>query len=283
MKHATVLTVCGGKLHFAPLNEDQPQQMRVLDLGCGTGIWDVEMGDQYPSAEITGIDLSPHQPDWVPPNVRFIVDDIESEWLYPDNHFDMIHARHMAIAIKNWEHVLSSAWRALKPGGWIEFCELDNLPKCDDGTQTPDNGHLVWTNLVTQGLAHAGVDLHGALPLRSRVTRAGYKNVEEHIIKVPIGQWPRNQVLKKVGMYMHAVLYDGLQGMSSYLVCLIFQSILHSANLLDFAGIAMGPLTRGLGWTKEQVELLLPGVRKDLNDLNIHTYYSLHVVYGQKA
>lgn len=52
------------------------------------------------------------------------------------------------------------------------------------------------------------------------------------------------------------------------------------SNVLS--GIAMGPLTRGLGWSKEQVELLLPSVRKDLNDLSIHTYYSLHVVYGQK-
>lgn len=45
----------------------------------------------------------------------------------------------------------------------------------------------------------------------------------------------------------------------------------------------MGPMTRGLGWTKEQVEVFLPSVRKDLNDPNIHTQYSLHVVYGQKA
>lgn len=187
--------------------------MRILDLGTGTGIWCVEMGDQYPSADIVGVDLSPHQPDWVPPNVRFEVDDIENEWLWPANHFDMIHARHMAIAIKNWDHVLSSAYTALKPNGWIEFCELDYWPNSDDGTMTEENRHLFWTHKVTQGLAALGIDLHGALPLKQRVERAGYKNVVEHVIKVPIGQWPKNQLLKKVGMYMHAVLYDGLQGM----------------------------------------------------------------------
>lgn len=216
MKHTTVLTVCGERLHFAPLNEDQPQQMRVLDLGTGTGIWCCDMGDKYPSAEIIGVDLSPHQPDWVPPNVRFIVDDVESEWLQPDDHFDMIHLRHMAIAIKNWDHVLASAWHALKPGGWIEFHELDYFPRCDDGTQTPENQHLLWTTLVSGGLRNFGVDLHGALPLKDRVVGAGYQNITEHIIKVPIGQWPKNQLLKKVGMYMHAVLWDGLQGMLHY-------------------------------------------------------------------
>lgn len=55
------------------------------------------------------------------------------------------------------------------------------------------------------------------------------------------------------------------------------------AWLIYNSGVAMGPLTRGLGWSKEQVELLLPGVRKDLNDLSIHTYYSLHIVIGQKV
>jgi hypothetical protein len=36
----------------------------TLGLTCGT------VGDRYPSAEITGLDLSPIQPTWVPPNVK---------------------------------------------------------------------------------------------------------------------------------------------------------------------------------------------------------------------
>lgn len=235
MKHATVLKVCGQKLHFAPLEENQRDQMRVLDIGTGTGIWCLDMADKYPSCDVLGIDLSPHQPEWVPPvcspslltmllffaidgltifqNCRFIIDDYESEWLYPENHFDLVHARHTCLGIKNWDHVLSSAMTALKPGGWIEFCEFTYWPNCDDGTMKPENQHLYWTNLVTEGLARFGVDLHAALRLRERVENAGYKNVTEHIIKVPIGQWPKNEFLQKVGMYMHAVLYDGLQGM----------------------------------------------------------------------
>jgi hypothetical protein len=47
----------------------------VLDIATGTGTWAIEMGDKYPEAEIIGTDLSPIQPDFVPPNVRFFIED----------------------------------------------------------------------------------------------------------------------------------------------------------------------------------------------------------------
>lgn len=64
------------------------------------------VGDQFPSAEVLGVDLSPIQPNWIPPNVRFVVDDVESPWLYPRDHFDYIHSRHTVMAIKNWPRLL---------------------------------------------------------------------------------------------------------------------------------------------------------------------------------
>lgn len=71
----------------------------------------VAVGDEYPSAQITGIDLSPIQPRWVPPNVTFVVDDAESEWLYPLDHFDYVHGRHITIAIKNFDRLFQQAMR----------------------------------------------------------------------------------------------------------------------------------------------------------------------------
>ena len=62
------------KLHFSPLEDPK----RILDCGTGTGFWTMEMGDAYPEAEkIIGIDLSPIQDTWTPPNVQFQIDDIE--------------------------------------------------------------------------------------------------------------------------------------------------------------------------------------------------------------
>ncbi len=51
----------GNRLHYAPLGE---KTRRILDLGAGTGIWAIEMGDEWPDAEVIGTDLSPTQPTW---------------------------------------------------------------------------------------------------------------------------------------------------------------------------------------------------------------------------
>lgn len=106
MKHACVKMLCQERLHFAPLAEDVHT---ILDIGTGTGIWAIEMGDQFPSADVLGIDLSPIQPEWVPSNVHFMVDDAESEWVHPRDHFDYIHTRHTVMAIKDWPRLYRTA------------------------------------------------------------------------------------------------------------------------------------------------------------------------------
>jgi hypothetical protein len=58
------------------------------------------VGDLYPSAAVTGLDLSPIQPVWVPPNVNFLVDDIEDTWLN-GNDIDLVHLRNMVPILKS--------------------------------------------------------------------------------------------------------------------------------------------------------------------------------------
>ncbi|KAM0353294.1 hypothetical protein ACHAO7_000221 [Fusarium culmorum] len=97
MMHAMMLEATDGRHFYAPIGEN-PQ--RIADLGTGTGIWAIEMAEKYPSAEVLGLDLSPIQPSWVPPNVKFMVDDIEDEWLNGDD-FDFVHLRNMIPILKS--------------------------------------------------------------------------------------------------------------------------------------------------------------------------------------
>lgn len=73
------------------------------------------VGDEYPSASILGIDLSPIQPLWLPPNVRFMVDDAESAWLQSEGFYDFIHGRHIAPAIKDFPALIQRAYTYYYP------------------------------------------------------------------------------------------------------------------------------------------------------------------------
>jgi len=46
--------------------------------------------------------------------------------------------------------------------------------------------------------------------------------------------------------------------------------------------IAIGPLTRGLGWSAEQVEVFIVGVRKAYMEGAVHSHMPLHIICGQK-
>ncbi|KAH7390346.1 methyltransferase domain-containing protein [Cadophora sp. MPI-SDFR-AT-0126] len=255
MKHAMMVNLLGGRLHFAPLGE---YPGNVLDMGTGTGIWAIEMGDLYPSANILGVDLSPIQPDWVPPNVKFMVDDVESPWLKPPNYYDYIHSRHTVMAIRDWPLLMKRALEHLKPGGWMEMQEIHHHPYCHDGSMPPNHPVSEYWTLIHDALANLGVNFNATLLLENMMREAGFVNVSTRIFHVPIGTWPKNKVLKLVGLYWRTVLMDGLQP------------------------IALGPLTRGLKWTKEQVEVWLIEVRKAYMDAWVHSHMPLHIICGQK-
>ncbi|KAK5991010.1 Methyltransferase pytC [Cladobotryum mycophilum] len=259
MKHAMVKLLCSQKLHFAPIGHN-PQQ--ILDIGTGTGIWPIEMGDQYPSALILGIDLSPIQPDWLPPNVRFLVDDVESPWLHPRNHFDYIHSRHTVMAVRDWMKLFRRAMEHLKPGGWIELQEVHHTPQSahPEVGMAPDHPVPKFWRNVTAGLGALGVDLDivAGGRLANMMREAGFANVTERVLHIPIGTWPKNKVLKTVGLYWRTILLDGLQA------------------------IALGPLTRGLQWNRDQVELSIMEVRRAYYDNASLIYMPFHVIYAQK-
>lgn len=100
LAHNLYLLTLDSKLFLAPIG-DNPQQ--VLDIGTGTGIWAMDFADQYPSAQVIGFDLSPIQPTWVAPNLRFEINDAcEADWGYTKNSFDFIHTRAMYGSVADW-------------------------------------------------------------------------------------------------------------------------------------------------------------------------------------
>jgi hypothetical protein len=95
LQHIVWLLSLNGRLHIAPL----PAEMeRVCDLGTGTGKWAIEFADAHPTVHVTGTDLSPIQPELVPPNCTFIVENFEDDWMFREP-FDFIHGRTLMIGL----------------------------------------------------------------------------------------------------------------------------------------------------------------------------------------
>jgi hypothetical protein len=85
ISYSKINLIYSGRLHLAPII-DTPQN--ILDLGTGTGIWAVDMADKYESASVIGVDIAPCQTTFVPPNCQFEVEDVETDWMWPIDHFD---------------------------------------------------------------------------------------------------------------------------------------------------------------------------------------------------
>jgi len=253
MKHAMMLELTDGKLFLAPIKEN-PQ--KIIDLGTGTGIWAIDVGDKYPSATVLGVDLSPIQPLWVPPNVKFMVDDIEDEWVHST--FDFIHMRTISPIIKDVPKLLKQALAHLEPGGFFEAQEIHAYPYCDDGTMPDDYPIAKLYTLLNKAFKGFGTEFDNGERMASMMEDAGFVNVHEKILKVPIGTWPKNKTLRLVGMYWRLAISDFLPPVG-------------------------GRILLSLGMSPEEIEVFLVGVRKALADTSVHSYFNYHMCYGQKA
>jgi trans-aconitate methyltransferase len=97
-----------------------------------------------------GTDLSPIQPNFVPPNCRFEVDDFEDEWVYSQK-FDYIHGRDIFFSLANPPRLLAEIYENLEPGGWVEFLETVPWLNSVDGT-LENTATQRWNRLVLQGM-----------------------------------------------------------------------------------------------------------------------------------
>ena len=47
----------------------------------------------------------------VPPNCGFELDDIEQDWAWKENSFDLIFSRDLILAVRNWPRLVDQAYR----------------------------------------------------------------------------------------------------------------------------------------------------------------------------
>ncbi|PHH82637.1 hypothetical protein CDD83_3211 [Cordyceps sp. RAO-2017] len=254
MNHAMMLEITRGHLFFADIG-DHPQ--KIIDIGTGIGSWVIDVADLYPSASVTGTDLSAIQPKWVPVNVRMFVDDCEGpDWLHGSG-YDLVFFRGMAGVLRDLDGVLERIFPRIKIGGWVEFHEVIPQIMCDDGSMSDDDPLRLFYDAVTEGLRRLGCDPLRTARLEETLDHAKFANVRCITKKVPISAWPRDGHLKAVGILMQTVMLESLDALA--------------AKPLD-----------ALGMSPEDRRVLMEKAEKSLEDTTIHRYVNCCFCFGQR-
>ncbi|KAF4421664.1 Secondary metabolism regulator LAE1 [Colletotrichum fructicola] len=257
LQHNLFIRTFDGRLATAPPNDPDAKVKNVLDVGTGSGIWAMDFGDQHPEAEVRGFDLSAVFPEFTAPNVRFEIDDLEEPWTWTEP-FDYIHSRMMNSSISDWKAYIQKCYDHLSDGGYLELIEIDCIPLSDDGTLTPEHSIMKTGNLLLEATTNAGRKYIYPPDLKAMMVEAGFDGVTMQLFKWPVNSWPKEQKYKEIGQWQNENLYQGWEA------------------------ICMAPLTRALGWTKEEVTVLMAQNRQDFNNRNIHAYFPIWTIYGRK-
>lgn len=139
----------------------------------------------------------------------------------------------------------------LTPGGFFELNEIGLFPRSDDGTLLPDSSLSKCINLMYEASIIFGRPYQEPSELVAILESVGFVDVQMTLFKWPSNSWPKDHKYRELGLWNNANLTSG------------------------FEALSMGPLTRAHGWTQEEVQVLLVGVRKDLCNKKIHAYWPM--------
>ncbi|KAG6173298.1 hypothetical protein E4U51_005733 [Claviceps purpurea] len=256
LSHHYLMILFDDRLFLAPLEVDKVH--RVLDVGTGSGIWAIEFGDRFPHASVVGTDISPCQPQWVPPNVSFEIDDATLEWTWNDNHFDLIHMRYITGGIQDWTALLKEAYRCCAPGGWVQSVEYDVEFRSDDGSTDLEPVLASFGELFREAGKVLKCPLFVNEIQQEVFDEAGFVDKRVLRYKIPIGPWAKDRKLADVGRFAGAAVENDLEGFT--------QMLWHNV----------------LQRSENEYNMWLAAILKAVRNPKIHSYMMAHVVYGRK-
>jgi SAM-dependent methyltransferase len=173
--------------YAAPISNPQS----ILDVGCGTGRWAMEMATIFPQANVIGVDLVPTEEvtygyglERRPDNYVFVQGNILEGLPFADANFDLVHQRLLIAALPaaRWPGVVSELVRVTRPGGWVELAECGVPVDGGPGFMTLWNS---WIELCKR----RGIDFTCGHTIGDKLKAAGLVDVQMRQVNFPMGRY----------------------------------------------------------------------------------------------
>lgn len=104
-----------------------------------------------------------------------------------------------------------------------------------------------WFQIITEGAANLGRPWTNVVHYKRWMEEIGFEDVTEKKFYWPVNAWAKGKYYKQLSIIAQADFLSALEGLS-----------------LKVMG--------SMGWSAEEVQVLLVEVRKDIKDTNIHCY-----------
>ncbi|KAL2419894.1 Methyltransferase [Exophiala dermatitidis] len=255
--HEMCLLLLDNKYFLSPIDESDLRC--VADVGTGLGLWAEGVAERYPDTQVVGIDTAP-QPRTTFPNLTHIMFDATDEWVLddPNMKFDLVHIRSLFVGVKDWEALYKQCYENMNSGAWIEQMEVEIDALTDDEEILPGSQIKALCDFSKEMSRAAGRDFQISTVMKKKIEDAGFVDVQEQRLKLPLGPWPTDPKLKDVGRFYERFYKTGLQGW-----------------LLQIC-------TRSMGWTVDQVNDACIKAFQEINSRQQHFYFPLVIVIGRK-
>jgi len=195
--------------YAAPIGEPAA----ILDVGCGTGRWALEMAERFPRARVIGVDHTLPgalaTPSARPTNLAFVAADVVEGLPFADAAFDFVHMRLLlgAFPVARWPSIARELVRVTRLGGWVELVEGD-LPRGGGPAQEALNGWIIRAGLPR------GVDPRLGVRVGDLLRDAGLSEVETRELTLPIGE----ALGGRVGAMMAVAFQSGVEALRAEIV-----------------------------------------------------------------
>ncbi|KAH7027748.1 S-adenosyl-L-methionine-dependent methyltransferase [Microdochium trichocladiopsis] len=262
--HKLITLARNGTTPFAGLHKHPlPPDPKIIDLGCGSGIWAVDMADRYgPNSEVVGLDLSMHQPKMIPPWVSFLRLDFEEDKAW--QHFrrgsqDLIRGQMLLGSVSDWPALYLKVLQHLKPEtGIFEQIEIDFMPLLEEGELPPDSKLGIWARGLRGAMINHGRPIEMDPASKAMMESVGFADVHHECIRIPYNTWPSDKDEKLLGRWFNLGMNQGI------------------------AGLTLAPFTRYNGYSYDDVMRLIADVKREMCDRQIRTFCHLHIYTARR-